>query len=632
MLGSAIALNGAHYGISNDLYAFRLDGQQQAFVGGLVSQTAQIATAQWNILGVPKMGYISNAFALGAGLRVALPILKFIAVLTTAEDKGFLKDAANRFCEISTDFERFFDKVNDVIAPHIDKICLVSAVAMLVFGHTAFGLMGILTCIVLEVKHRNMLPDFIDTALTPLSILSMYYGIWMAPSFTIVKILGSVVNTFQLINYLISSPLTRDYMPKFLTDATLGKHIINDKYSLGSVKSKCQLQGILQDQTALRINTTSVHNDTVSDVLPKEALLELGQVKYEDLYADIERRLEENNIKLLKQDGWSTLKSSMINGTCPDTRPADFGTTRSVVKAILIELRDKECTEEFERVAQEPAELGTQCSEGWTREIAFMLNPQSKDYKWQAFYEFAQFRGHLIKETLLKYASKLRREVDSDILGLVGGENDVHLTNQVQTAMGHRWESYDAKAFYQIHGRSFLTRWLQRSWENEFNEDFTNLDEGLTAELFRSSFLAALHIQLPLPVPPLQVCELIDREAKSKFTEKRLVETIYDAIKPTYTQVLHTDTFGKKQYHMVPSRRIEWQNVMSWIQDINGKLNEECKLFSEESLPTRLYGDIIEKDREGEQYLTKKGVRLFLFDLGILEIGRPIHRPSLIDN
>ncbi len=98
---------------------------------------------------------------------------------------------------------------------------------------------------------------------------------------------------------------------------------------------------------------------------------------------------------------------------------------------------------------------------------------------------------------------------------------------------------------------------------------------------------------------------------------ENLIERIYDANKPEYR---NTTTGDGSAVAIAPVRKIQWEAIQGWLAD----LDERCS--SKKGNPFSVVSDdgdynslLVERDLAGNYHLTKQGVMLLLWDIGVLE-------------
>lgn len=647
MIPSALSLSASSFKQANEMKTYELDGGQQVYLGNSMAQRVTMLESQWSLAGTQTFGIFGNICAAVALGRTLAPIGKVYFHMKGQEDKENWKAFSERFTEIATSFEEKFDAFVDKVAPHMQTICAVSAVAMIVFGHIAVGAISLLSVVLAEVKHRNMLPGLLDEILTPVCMILSFYAITISPVFIIFKLLGFIINALDLTNFLLSNPRTKDYMPEFLKKSVPNEHKINKELALESFYGNADaMERVLTSRDALRINLSSFHNKLVSEVVPPEIADELKALKFPEIYKDIEAKIESLGIKLKDEKGWKTLKKSMIDGTCPDTRPANFNSLQDILKAILSELSEEKDAEIFGQKVQELAEIGGQCSEGWLREISFMFNANSKRHDWQAHHAASIFRENLLKQAVQEIAAGLRETAKIEpeiqkmlnVFDLVGGENDIHLINQLQAAMWHRWRTYGGEAFYEIHGKSLVTRLLQRYAETDLNEEPLKKENGtiITWRNFINSFLMQSQVTLPLPMPAFVVAAIMEDRAKKHLTVDNLVDMLHYQAQPQFRQIEENGVPKDVEIRSIP-----WVDCLQEFLKEMGALEEQIDKKKDSSNSDETFEVLYNQDHHGDDdiatvsgynslivtrqpgrdvnELTREGIKLWLWHNGILE-------------
>ncbi len=653
-MAASIPINLVHFGQANQMKAYALDGRQQAFLGTCAANRFSVIDAQWKLAGHDNKGLLGTVATVFSTFRLLTPLVKLFFTYKKTKNLTDWKTIANKAIDLTLSFEKNFDKAIDKIAPYFEAFCLTSSIGLLFFGHIAFGLLGIATTILIQVKQNGYLPGIIDDALTPVTIIAAFYSIWISPAFLVIRGILLLGNFIQFLNYLVTNNTIRPYLPNFLTDGSTGKHIITPSKALDLKKDKTEISKTLKAFRGLSINRTSVHNPSVKEIFPDSMKVDLDAISYAQLYENVERRISTQKITIKSLDGWKRLKNAMLNDRVPDIRPVNFGFSRNVFKSILFRIQKEIDNEKFESDVQELAVIGEACAEGWLREISFMLNPKTKEYGWKIHHLHAVLRGELLKEALQQLAKELRRGAENNkeleklaiSFDLAGGENNVHLLNQVQAALYHIWHTFEGESFFQIAGRGVFTRLLHRQQQNSFPEDLitplVGEDENqspFTTQNVTNILLGATQIILPLPIPGFMLAASIHNVAISNYTSERLVDVVYNAIYPQYRQVKN----DRDRYEMQLYRNIEWDVVTKWLGEISEKeIDDGFSVMDDTSFDQPRCSNpsddrcrvapgynplLVRLDESGNQpFLTKEGVRLMLWDMGILEKSEPKKR------
>lgn len=590
---SNLPINLAHYGLSNEIEAYRLDGKQQFYISILACIRFQALNTQLKNVGLSSCAYfgaIGNALLI---YKIASPILKFIQ-----DNVEVLNFQAFDLSAVLKSVDSGVDKLLDHANVILNVACGVSYVAMIVFGHTLVGGCGVAALLVMCIKRYGHMPAIVEKILTPLEILSTLYTSFTATQFIAFKILNIIFSSSSLVSYLMDIESLKNHLPSFLTIKNAGEHKIKINRSLeANIQREENVCALVQRPDLFRLNYSAFHAKEVAQITPPEDLAALEQVSFKDLFADIESKCLQLNITIKNQTGWDRIKKSLVNDRFTDQRPPNYEKFCIVFKAMLISLKNNE--DNFESNIQEIAEIGNNCAEGWLREIKFMLEPKSNNLQWSVHHELAILRGELIKEKLRVVMPGSFEE--SFGLERVGGTNNIHLTNQVQATLWHRWRSFEGELHYNVEGRGLIQRLAHHFLPN------TPLEQvGYTEIAFMF-----LQMKLPLPIPVNQILEPINDAVQKEYTIERLVEVIFDAVKPEYQL---SETLGAYESF----RKIEWQTCQNWLGRLYER-NPDLVMGTD----GEFLSDWVARDECGQRYLTKEGVRLLLWDMGIIETIEP---------
>ena len=287
---------------------------------------------------------------------------------------------------------------------------------------------------------------------------------------------------------------------------------------------------------------------------------------------------------------------------------------------MFIHTQEAISAEDFAENMRGLALIGNSCMEGWYRDAAFLCNPKSTDYKWTIHHHYALFRGALLKEAFYEFLQEETKDMVPDekesYLKANGGVNNVHATNEIQYELEHRWHSYEAKLFASINGRPLFERILEKVRFPTFTVlpfdhtpivSITSLNWTpklptflITCIPFLFAYIEGFYISSKSQGIRLIKCSpFIHIRAAKKYKLNRLIDFIYDKIKPEYRPV------GNK---LESFRDIAWENITSWLADLN-----------ERDIPILdNYKNWVQTDLQGLPYLTRQGVRLLLWDLGMI--------------
>ncbi|MDR3623777.1 MAG: hypothetical protein P4L16_01400 [Chlamydiales bacterium] len=610
---ASIALNCAHFNLSNHVEAYALDGQQHLYVSQLSAMRASTLDAQWvstNEKSNSSFGTIGNIILI---FKLTAPLIKIGCNYL----QQTLEFTAINLSSIVQILEKGINKVLDYAGPILNIACAVSYVAMITLGHTLIGAFGIAGLALIAIKRYGYMPGYIETILTPVEYLSLFYTALTNPQNIVFKALHLISVTLGFLNYITTNEYLIPYLPDFLTNGSPGEHIISPERHLASIiDAKDLVMTILEKTSNFELNYSALHAKETNAFLPEDVLKDLEQISFETLFTQIEQ--ECTQLKLTKNEaGWKRLKGSIINDRCTDVRPPNFDKFRIVFKALLSKIVNDKLN--FGSKVQELAETGTQCTEGWLRAINVMLNPKSKDVKWSTHYKLATLRGELINEQIGKLEQTLKASLPKGFefsLNVLGGSNNIHLSNQCQAGLWHRWRPYGGAVHLQIKGRNIFERILHRNLRPKLSTPMFDFEAPLGN--LAEKILTIMEVNLPLPIPPDMFLDFINTDLLKTYTPELLIKYLYEKIKPEYRI---------EENCTVCYRDIAWKPIQEWLSDISQrnfnvfKTNDQNAQEYNASSNVSTYYDprIVDMDDYDEPHLTEEGVRLFLWDLGIIQ-------------
>lgn len=601
-----VSTNLSHMYLRDHIEAYMLDGNQHIATAQGAAVRASALDKQWTLANPNSdsyFGVIGNIILFSRGLTSLLGL-----------GAGYLQEkyhiTAINLGLVIKKIEEGFNKVLDYANPILNTACAVSYVAMIAMGAVITGSLGILGLLFIAVKHYGYMPGFVESIITPLQILSLFYTTLTAPQHIIFKLLQMPGNISELAGYLAKNENLHPYLPAFLIEGSPGKHIIKKGHDLTIATSKEVTLNHVK-YSSFQLNTTACHAPEVSQVLPEETRAQLENISFKDLYKQIEDRCKDEKIDVENSEGWKKIKNSVTNDVCTDIRPANFDKFRILFKCLLNSVASKQ--QDFKLYIEEIAKIGDNCTEGWLREVNFVINPKCNNYKWMVHHELSIIRGELIKDAI---NTLLKEEQQTFTIGMInktledlGGRNNVHLVNQLEAALWGKWRPYEAEVYFAINGRGIFERMLHRNINLPLDSKmfmFEGNKEPTFQDLLKMAMKAInvlMHIDLPIdPRLVLPLIALFDDMVSKKYTLDLVVDHIYAAIKPEYAQTPK----GMESY-----RKIAWNECIApWLSSLGTTTLNNSNGYEE---------SLVEKTDYDELYLTKAGVRLLLWDMGIIE-------------
>lgn len=431
------------------------------------------------------------------------------------------------------------------------------------FGLQAGPALGLLSLSLLAVKQLGYLPASIDRALRlAFPWADLVYNLCSDRTISI-KLILIIVDLMAI----TSNPALRfgeapDYLP--------GSHTFKEVTALPDTLPPFE------------VNRTYVYSDKISSILPPLDVVEEPQKVAKELMSAIEQAY--TSFTPEQQDGWKALKSgvcdSIFQGRGPYNTEFFNQLMCSVLKSILAD-------KDFETKVCDLAEVGNHCSANWTSEIYFFYAPQSKDdIAWSVHLELAKWRGHCLEDNI-------RTCFKDTLVGLAaGGSNNVHLMERFHTIARHRIRTYQGEIAHKLNHPSSLECLFWKSVLNS-NQNRVGLGEDLR---FGGQFVEEMYAGLDGSSLFLLATVSATEEMLFKSLDEH-VNQIFLAIKPAEPEVNDI-------------RTIPWEPVLLWIGRFTEKVGVDDQTFMDKYTLKTNYG---------QDYLTKEGVKLLLWDLGILK-------------
>ncbi len=587
---SSISFNLSHFTQAKQTEAYERDGKQQTFLASLLNNRCVLLDAQWARVRGPssfRLGFYSGVLLI---TKIALPFIQCIISYIRRKIGCFnrIGDCISKTLKL---VEIPIDKILNHSGTIINVACLSSYVAMLVLGHYVIGSLGLAGLVLFTIKKLGYLPGRLEKLLLPFELFSMVFSLAAAPQNIVLKIFSMITASLIISDYVAKNESLHQFLPKCL----LGKaqrHEFQDSISIDD--------WTLKQETPFDVNYLSLLSEKLDEIIPSEDRAQLEQIDIKDLYIRLEGRAKKLNFEI-NQVGWDRIKQSVVNDRISDVRPINFDRGREVLQSILFRIAG-ERDEKFEMSMKELSEIGASCVEGWLREINFMMNPQTKtDFSWVVHHHLAVLRGELIKEAVRNISQSLKIKTQGEIsLDIVGGDNNIHLINQIQRAVWHKWRPYEGEVATKLEGRGPFRRLLERVSGGPISFHQAQKVSGV----FADALLAQSSIQLILPIPAYVLTASVSEKLVKEYNIDEITESLYQAIKPEYDNIT-----------LQPYRKIEWETITSWFGSLSIK-GVDSIIMNEEGVYNP---DIVGLDDRGSYFLSKDGVKLLLWDLGIIK-------------
>ncbi len=602
MITANILFNLNHFNAGKEIKAYEKDGRQQTYLATLLVNRLSLLDMQWVTTGrkMPRFGLVGLTALI---VKLTSPLFRFgITNLTMGRCVECVGTFINRNIQR---IEFALDKVFNCTGPIIDSACLVSYIAMIALGHPVVGVLGLMGFALLAIKQKGYMPGTVEKILVPFELTAVLYSAITSPIHIIFKSLNMTIAFFLVANYLSKNEALNQSLPGIIVNGVTRNH---------KIQSTVEQDWKARIRNEFQLNYSSLHASKLREILPKEDKNKINDLDVKVLYTEIESRAQDLRIDF-NQTGWQLVKNAVISDYLVDVRPVNFDYGIDILKTMLAKIAEEKDDEQFAMNVRELATIGESCVEGWLRDIGFMLNPKTKDdFAWVIHHQLADLRSELIKEAIRAEGTDLLKRSFSEVsLDLVGGANNVHLINQIENALWHKWRTYKGEVTNRLEGRGIITKLLQYGSDIQPRpvESRSYLDRlANKVRRFSDIVITQINVTLPLPVPvPLyKFIDLIDRRMKAEYQIDKIVDVLYDAIKPEYMEVRNGGSVALQKFS-----KIEWQTITTWIASMAER--DISVLDSDGYYDPEILGT----DDLGNPYLTKEGVKLLLWDLGIIQ-------------
>jgi len=453
------------------------------------------------------------------------------------------------------------DKVLKSVGQHSNKLanaaCLASYVALLVLGFYPAGIIGLSGLLLTAIKHYGKLPAVIDRHLDVILCIANFVTMFTLPMHLTLRVVNVLLLAISAESTILSDPWIARHLPKSISQPIYGRHKVDQK------KTDSQIfRFFTQSKTpGLTVNKTYVYSKhfrllpSYQDNLSKEE----RKRQVTECFTQLDQKISDKNIPLDKKqkEGLEKIRSCLIDGHVCDLTPPNFGLFQNYMTAyIKFVIKDEK---NFLVQIPELALLGNSCVEGWTRDITQKLIPETDDINLAVHYELAKWRSAVINEKIGELARAEGLAVPDLKNG--GGEDDVHITNTVHSALVHRFRSFEGELNSQLQKKSAVMTLFKRSvLPNAVSPaslkagNMKNWVEQIQLS-FHVQFQGGLYNQLAFLTDHL--ISDIDLSCSSADT---MVDMVYEAIRPDFMN----DGF----------RKISWSAVQSWQADIVSRLQK----------------------------------------------------------
>ncbi len=597
-------LNLVHFSSGKAIETFQKDGRQQMILGAYLAQRFDVLELQWLSTGRASPIPFNN-IGLGIawtrmGAQFARLFLKGISDYRSMHPKVFY------IHKRITSLEVCLDKILNHTQLVVNVACLTSYVVMIALGHTLVGGLGLVGFGLLIIKKARYLPGYIEKYIIPLEVVSSVYTGVVSQVHVINKVFLLVCSLIECLDYISRNEFLNQSFSKFTSNKFGRAHQIRELVGM-DWESKID--------SVFRVNYSSLHSKELEQIFSRN---DKDAVKAMDVhlkYEELEQRSQLLGVAF-NHAGWKKIKDAVIYDCSSDDRPINFDYGLELLKVLLMKM-SKENDEQFSKSMIELSEIGESCFEGWLRDIGVMLNPEVKDdFSWAVHNQLAVMRDGLLMESLPEVESNIQKFSEEQIsLSAAGGIDGVHLVDVVAIAIWHKWRTYKGEVLARLYGRSFFERLFQKGADIELDAIYGPHNKVSFIEQqfrrwgrFSDAAIAVSGIQLPIPILGHMITSLVEKCLRAEYNIERMVNTLYDAIKPQYVDVIERGSISHQSL-----RKIEWGAITSWFSALYNKdidITGDFHGFNPE---------IVALDDHGNFFLTEKGVKLLLWDLGIIE-------------
>lgn len=343
--------------------------------------------------------------------------------------------------------------------------------------------------------------------------------------------------------------------------------------------------------SSFTINRSYVYNDTLSTLMPDLEKVEDAKETAKKYMLEIESR--NPDFTEGEKEGWERFRAGVCEGRFQGDAPSNIDLFYQLMAASL---KSVSLDRDWLAKSKELAEIGSHCVILWTGEIGFFYNPQSKsDYVWSVHTCLAKWRSHMVFEVVQKTLK------DSYLAMSAGEANNAHLMEDFQHWARHRIRPYDGEISHQIEHPGPLECLFWRLILNGNSKE-----RGYLEQIILQYYIDPFPMLLTYFLGEFGLAGRALESAEKKIFDAvdTHIEMVYQAINPTYIEV-----DGQMEFN----RTIPWSATTSWMDQMVGKFDLDDVAF---------YQKYVTVDDYEQSILTKEGVKLLLWDLGILQAAQ----------
>lgn len=596
------SLSLSQYNLSNLTRAYEKDGEQALWVATIALARLQVLAIQLQPI-APSLANIHFTY-ISIGLALAPSIVSFIQERTKHYS---LIDLTN---------------IKEFLAKHIgvdaivNTACCISYIALIALGFPLSGGFGLASLALLALKRNFYLPVLAEQILHPLSLITAIVSVYFLPMHTAVRLLILCILSSHLLQKGLSYvTISKECFPTFF----------HPFHGLHKKNSSIPFTETLLDPANLTVNPTHIFTDHLEKLFSPEALN--APESAQELFDQLFEKIEKISLTDREKEGLENIKMAAIDGCVSDVLPPNVPLFKKTLCVQIHSILQDPLNLEIK--IRELAELGHSCVLGWTRDIIALQNPNTNNIEWAIHYELAMRRGELVKEAAgeaIKDPSLFSVPLGS-AAKFIGGTNNDHFLVEIQKIFAAKYRTYEAELHLQMDPPSGLGNFWYRgqtyfeALQNNLRHSDNTVKNilGFTLRVLETVWFYTFDINAVHPSLLLHHTVFILQKCREKtdpyfHDPEILVNYIYEAIKP--------EKRINEKGDVEEWSRISPKAVQTWLMDMQQR-HPEVDLEALENnkwLEPTLLGC----------GLTKEGVRLLLWDLGILNAKNPSFQPRAV--
>ncbi|MDP1608959.1 MAG: hypothetical protein Q8L98_06575 [Chlamydiales bacterium] len=591
------SLSLSQYNLSNAMRAYEKDGEQALWVTTIALARLQVLAMQLQPIAPSLLANIPF-FSISIGLAVAPSIVSFI------------QEHTKQYSLIDlTNVKEFLTKHIDVDAI-ANTACCISYVALIALGFPLSGGFGLAGLALIALKRNFYLPALAIQLLRPLSLVAGVTSVYFFPMHTAVRLLIlSILSAHLLREGLSHVTISKEWFP----------NLFHPFHGLHKKDPPILFTDHLIDPANLTVNPTHIFTDRLEQLFSPEALN--APENAHELFDQLFEKIKTEKIVLTDREkqGLENIKIGTIDGFVSDVLPPNVPLFKKTLCVQIHSILQDSLNLSIK--VRELAELGHSCVLGWTRDIIALQNPNTSNIEWAIHYELAMRRGELVKEAAgeaIKDPSLFGVSLGS-AAEFVGGTNNDHFLVEIQKIFAGKYRTYEAELHLQMDPPSVPGNFWYRG-QTYFEALQNNLRHsnhtvknvlGFNLRVLETLWLSVFDMGTVHPSLTLHHTASILQKCREKtdpyfYDPEILVDYTYEAIKP--------EKRINEKGDVEEWSRISPKAIQTWLMDMQQRHPEvDLDALDNKWLEPTLFG----------YCLTKEGIRLLLWDLGILNAKSP---------